>query len=113
MSSISRWSYTNTATIRPFVGHDSWTGQTTYGDPYTIACTWTSVDLQERGVGGQSGAQGHERLLKHEVYTEDSRPKYLDLIQLTGHEDWETIRSRTEWDMSMFGDTPDFKLLTD
>ena len=111
MSSIARWTYTNTATVKPFNGMDMW-GNESYGTEYEIACTWTAVDSDERMMGGQSGAGGSELILKHEVYTEDARPKYMDMILLNGATEWEKIRERTGWDMSPFADTPDFKLVT-
>ncbi|VFT07340.1 glycoprotein [Pseudomonas aeruginosa] len=39
-------------------------------------------------------------------------PKYLDLIQFDGSNGWEEIRSVTNWDMSFFGEDPDFLLVT-
>ena len=112
MSSIAAWSYKNTATIRPYVSTDTWSGEVTYGAEYEIACNWTAVDEQERGVGGQGGAGGAELVRKHIVYTEDVRPKVLDLILLNDQDVWEEIRDKTGWDMAMFADTMDFKLVT-
>ncbi|AZV95469.1 glycoprotein [Bordetella sp. J329] len=66
----------------------------------------------QSGLGGQSGPQGAEFVSRHIIYTEDRRPKRLDLIQFDGSDGWEEIRDRTEWDMSPFGDTPDVKLVT-
>ena len=112
MSSVARWSYKSTATIKPFVSLNMETGQSIYGDEFTIACNWTAESKPERESGGQSGARGAEFISQHIIYTEDARPKYLDLIQLANHTDWEEIRSVTEWDMAMFKDTPDYKLVT-
>lgn len=111
MSVTASWSYTNTATVRPLLGHGEW-GEASYGPEYEIACTWTAVDLQQRMAGGQSGAQGAEWIVKHEVFTEDKRPQQLDQIKLNGSDLWEEIRERTSWDMSPFGEEPDFKLVT-
>lgn len=85
---------------------DDWTGATVYGDEYEIACGWIADSTQQRD---QTGA---EFISRHIVYTEDARPKYLDLVQLAGQEEWQEIRSRTEWEMNAFNDTPDFKLVT-
>lgn len=108
MSEVARWSYQNTATIKPFLGRDDWSGTNTYGEPYTIACTWTAASEQVRD------STGAEFVAKHLMFTEDKRPKYLDLIQLNGHADWEEIRAVTEWDMSSLDepDSPDFRLAT-
>lgn len=114
MSSVARWSYKNTATVKPFVSMDDWTGATVYGPEYTIACTWTADSEQVRETGGQSGARGAEFVSKHTIFTEDRRPKYLDLIMFDGSDGWEEIRAVTSWDMSSLGepDSPDFKLVT-
>ena len=112
MSNTANWSYTNTATVRPFVAVDLMSGKTTYGDPFDIACTWAASNEMEREAGGQSGAHGAEFVSRHVIYTEDPRPKYLDLIQFEGSDGWEQIRARTSWDMSLFGETPDFRLVT-
>jgi len=85
---------------------DLMTGETQYGDEYTIACTWTAEAAQERDD------RGAEFVSRHQVFTEDDRPKYLDMIRLGDSGEWEQIRSVTGWDMAMFSDTPDFKLVT-
>lgn len=110
MSEVARWSYQNTATVRPFTGRDDWKGTNTYGEPFEIACTWTAAAEQVR----ESTATGAEFVAKHLIFTEDKRPKYLDLIQLNGHPGWEEIRAVTEWDMSSLDepDSPDFRLAT-
>ncbi len=81
-------------------------GGATYGEEYEIACNWIAEASQARD---NSGA---EFVGRHTIYTEDARPKYLDMIQLGGAGEWEEIRSRTSWDMAMFNDTMDFKLVT-
>lgn len=111
MSSIARWTYTNTADVLPLTGVDEY-GKSTYGTPYTIACTWGTDGKQERGVGGMSGAQGAELTNTDTIYTEDPRPQRLDKIKLNGHAAYQEIRGRIEYDMSPFGDTPDYELTT-
>lgn len=112
MSATANWSYTNIATVRPFVSIDMMTGETVYGAEFDIACTWTAESKMERESGGQSGARGAEFLSQHIIFTEDKRPKYLDQISFDGSNGWEEIRSVTNWDMSFFGEEPDFKLVT-
>jgi hypothetical protein len=114
VSSISRWSYKNVATVKPFVSQDQMSGATTYGTPYEIACTWIAEAKQEREMGGQSGAGGAEFTSRHTIFTEDKRPKYLDLISFDGSDGDEQIRNVVNWDMSPFNeaDSPDFKLIT-
>lgn len=106
MSTTANWSYTNTATVRPFVSIDLMTQESVYGEEYQIACTWTAKSEQARDDNGA------EFVSRHMIYTEDKRPKYLDKIQLNGSTEWEEIRSVTGWDMSPFGEEPDFLLVT-
>lgn len=106
MSATANWSYTNTATIRPFLGMDQWTQAATYGAEFQIMCTWAAQSDQSRD------ASGAEFVSRHKVWTEDKRPKYLDMIKLAGSDEWEEIRSVTNWDMSPFGEEPDFLLVT-
>lgn len=106
MSKTANWSYTNKATVRPFVSIDQWSGVTVYGEEFEIDCTWTAKSEQMRDQ------EGKEFISNYEIYTENALPKYLDLIQLSGHTEWQEIRSRTEWDMSFFGEIPDYKLVT-
>lgn len=106
MSTTANWSYTNVATVRPFVSIDLMTQETTYGDEYEIACTWEAKSEQNRSNDGA------EFVSRHMIYTEDKRPKYLDLIQFDGSNGWEEIRSVTNWDMSFFLEEPDFLLVT-
>lgn len=112
MSTTANWSYANVAEIRTLISQDQLTGETIYSEPYEIACTWTAEATQERERGGQGGAQGAEFIARHTIYTEDARPKYLDEIRFDGSDGWEQIRSVTNWDMSFFGEIPDFKLVT-
>ena len=105
MSSIARWTYTNTAVVRPFEGVDEW-GKSTYGTEYEIACTWGTKGQQERKNDGA------ELVDTNTIYTEDPRPKRLDMIRLNGHDEWQEIRGRVEYDMSFFDDTPDYELTT-
>ncbi|WP_254413725.1 hypothetical protein [Vibrio furnissii] len=106
MSNTANWSYTNTAIVRPLVSFDQWTQQSIYGDEYEIACTWEAKSEQMRD------SNGAEFVTKNIIYTEDSRPKHLDLIKLNGKDNFEEIRDVTEWDMSFFGETPDYKVVT-
>lgn len=51
MSSLGRWSYTNTATIFPHLGTDEF-GVPTYGAPYLIACTWQDTGATQTDTNG-------------------------------------------------------------
>lgn len=107
MSSLGRWTYTNTAMVRAVTGHDKY-GAPTYGAEYQIACTWSAEAKPART------AAGVEFVSTYVVYCEDKRPRYLDEIKLAGTENWQVIQSVLHWDMSPFGeaDSPDFKITT-
>lgn len=111
MSSTASWTYTNVATVRPVIGLDEYGGPA-FGEQYQIACTWTAESKLETGLGGQSGSRGQEFVSRHTIYTEDPRPQYGDELIFEGSDGWEKIRSRTNWDMSFFGQIPDYKLIT-
>lgn len=112
MSETANWSYTNVAQVKPYTGMDDWGGGATYGPEYEIACTWSIEAQQFRD------SNGAEFVSRNIVYTEDLRPKRLDMIRLRSSTDpeqwgpWEEIRDRTEWDMSFFGEVPDVRLVT-
>lgn len=112
MSSIARWSYKNIAVVRPFESMNEWKGEPIYGTPYTIDCNWTAEAKMERESGGVGGARGAEFVSQNIIFAEDPRPKYMDLIQLGGVGEFQQIRSVTGWDMEMFQDSMDYKLVT-
>lgn len=106
MSSIARWSYKNTAQVRTRTGTNQRTGETTYSEPYTIACGFTGESTQQRDNDGM------EFVSRNIIWTEDARPKFRDFILINGETEWEEIRSRTIWEMNMFEDVPDYRLIT-
>lgn len=106
MSDIARWSYMNTATVKPATGEVNEWGAAVYGEPYEIACNWIAKSQQMRND------RGHEFVSRNIIYTEDARPKYLDLIRLNGDSEFQQIESVTGWDMNMFNTNMDFMLVT-
>lgn len=108
MSSIARWSYKNTATIKPFLGEDLENGGVLYGAEYEILCTWAAESKQMRD---DSGA---EFVSAYIIWSEDPRPKYRDqiLLNTVAPTGWQEIRSHMEWDMLMFDDVPDYRTVT-
>lgn len=106
MSTTANWTYTNTATVEPFLDEDLFNGGVTYGEPFEIACTWITKSEQRQDE------QGDEFVSRHVIYTEDPRPKYRDRITLSGAATAEVIRAVTGYDMSFFGESPDFELVT-
>lgn len=113
MSNTANWSYTNTARVRPLIGYNQETQAKQYGEEYEIACTWSAPKDIKQAAGGMSGANGLENQFKFEIYTEDKRPQQNDLICINnGDNDWQEILYRMDWDMSFFGETPDYKLVT-
>ena len=108
MSKIARWSYKNTATIRPFVSEDQYSGTITYGDEYVFPCTWAAESKQMRDMNGD------EFVSRYIIWSEDARPKHRDLIKLNtvAETDWQEIKDHMEWDMAMFNDVPDYRTVT-
>lgn len=104
MSSLGRWSYTNVATVTPYIGEDLENGGTLYGEPYVIACTFYAEPEQMRD------SNGAEFVTRGAVVCEDKRPQYRDLVEC----DWKIgkceIRAIGQYDVSMFGEpnSPDF-----
>lgn len=111
MSATANWSYTNTATIRPFVSENGMTGEIVYGEPYTIACTWAA---EAKTFRNPAPLGGEEYVSNYITWSEDPRPKYRDLILLNSEvaTDWQEIRAHMEWDMSPFGEIPDYRTIT-
>lgn len=121
MSSVSRWSYTNIATVWPRGKKDQLNGGSTWGEPYLIACTWiaTSVRMADSG----SSTSGQEFTSQCDYFHEDARVGYMDKIKKGDHTSVadptapgfaNDIRSHLQWDMSMFKsagkpDIPDYK----
>ena len=112
MSSIARWTYTDIATVTPYVSIDGVTGATNYGTPYTIKCNVTAITSS--AIKATGGIDGDEWIGTHTIYTEDDRPRKGDLISFDGSDGAQIIRDRTFWSMTAFGatETPDFKLIT-
>lgn len=106
MSQTANWSYTNKATVKPRTGNIDKYGDPEYGTEYEIACTWGANAKQAAANAGR------EFLVKNTIYTEDPRPQYLDMIKLNGSDQWEEIRERQAFDMSFFGEVPDYFLIT-
>lgn len=108
MSSVARWSYKNTARVRPFIDEDLENGGVVYGDEYTIDCTWAAESKEMRD------ANGAEFVSNYVIWSEDPRPKHRDLILLNTETptDWQEVKSHMAWDMAMFDDTPDYRTVT-
>ncbi|QMP23930.1 major tail protein [Pseudomonas phage DDSR119] len=112
MSAVSRWTYTNVATVWPRGARDHLKGGSAWGEPYQIACTWTADDKIVTDQGDNS------QFVPTCVYFhEDKRVKFGDMIAQGEHAEpnpttvgARPIRSHTNWDMSFFNDPdPDFK----
>nr|DAL44998.1 MAG TPA_asm: Minor capsid protein [Caudoviricetes sp.] len=120
MSKIARFSYKALATIYP-VTRDDWNNSKVYGQPYLIDCTWTSTE------GKDENERGSETDVSYVIFTEllynlqpVERPQkgwmialgdttaFSDPLEAGANE----ISGVVEWDMSMFNDTPDYKIIT-
>lgn len=113
MSTTANWSYTNVATVWPLEGEaDAWTDQEkTYGTPYTIACTWVTGAGRTASGDRTMDNNGVEFTPSCSYYHEDPRPKYGDWIVRGNGADrllGEMIKSHAEYDMSFFGEFPDY-----
>lgn len=114
--SFARFAYTNTATVWPYEGEDSWNGGVTYGAPYTIACGW--MGKASMGMSAQIDLAGKEFIVRNTFWTEDVRPKYRDRIakgtQTGGWEESgaEEIKQIIDYEMTLFNDTTDFEIMT-
>lgn len=111
MSATANWSYTNTATVKPFVSEDGMTGVIEYGEPFDIACTWAA---EAKTFNNSASKGGGEYVSNYITWSEDPRPKARDLILLHSPvaTEWQEIRDHIEWDMSFFGETPDYRTIT-
>lgn len=107
MSSIARWTYVADAIVYPFVSKDDFSGDTIYGEPYTIKCDWIAGAAEVR-----KDDNGTEFVSKSLIWCEDLRPRHLDQIEMPGSYGRETIRAVKYYNMEAFGDTPDFELAT-
>ena len=115
MSSLMEWSIKAKATVYPFEGEDLLNGGSTYGAPFVINASWIGKSEQRRDRNGA------EFVTKDIFWFTDQRPKYKDRIAKhdTSALTWdeagaEEIRSFTDFDMAMFGesDAPDFEVAT-
>lgn len=112
MSTTANWSYTNVATVWPHTSSadtgGGWGGGSSdeYGAPYQIACTWVG--------GGETATnnKGVEFAPKMTYFHEDKRVKFGDLIArgvTTDRTESDPIQAHDEFDMSFFGEEPDFR----
>lgn len=124
MSSISRWSYKNEATVWKILSKDGMTGTTTWAEPFVIKCTWIIGNGYPASKGVEVGANGKEFTVIATFFHEDKRVNHGDRIRKGVHTDadpiklggTDVIKSHTDWDMSPFGrkekDSPDFRSVT-
>ena len=116
MSTTANWSYTNVATVWPHTSSAETGGgwgdggtNDEYGEPYAIKCTWVG--------GGETAtnSKGVEFAPKMTYFHEDKRVKFGDLIArgaTTDRSQSDPIQLHDEYDMSFFGEEPDFKSVT-
>lgn len=117
MSNTANWSYTNIATVYPHIGYDGENNVDTYGTPYLIKCTWK--DEAPNVSGAFVDSLGVERVRKTSFYTENNKIKQGDFI-VKGDKtslsleasNAEKVEFVLEYDMSAFGETPDYEVVT-
>lgn len=118
MSSLSSWSYTNTATVWPATVDQY--GQPSYGTPYTIACTWADTGETQTDDQGTEFVPASTFWFEGEYgSTIPERGDYIAKFDQTGSADpltvdGQQIKKVTSYDMSMFGstETPDWEVFT-
>lgn len=109
VSKIARWSYTERASVRPYISRDGTNNQIVYGEPYEIWCDFEATAEQH------TDNDGNQFVSTYLIYTEDSRPAYMDEITLLSEAAQavpQEIKKRTMWPMSAFKDVPDYRLVT-
>lgn len=110
MSNTSAWSYTNTATVWKRSGIPAFGGGFQHMAPFTIACTWISTSRRAMDSGGV------EFVATADFFHEDGRVDYGDMIARGDQTEYaepvdsaREIKAHTDWDMSFFGETPDYR----
>lgn len=120
MSATANWSYTNVATVYPRV-YDDWNNTWTNGTPYLIDCTWTAnneVAVDANGKEFTTNLIFFTELKRNGVSsTMPQRDWYIARGDTSALSDplkagANVIRAVTDWDMSFFGEDPDYKILT-
>lgn len=99
------------------MGYDGENNVDTYGQPYLVKCTWK--DEAPNALGAYIDSLGVERVRKTTFYTEDNRIKQGDFIvkgdktslQLEAS-NAEQVEFVLEYDMSVFGEIPDYEVVT-
>lgn len=115
MSATARWSYTNQATLWLQTGkRDPYTRELLFDGPHVIACTFKNMGETQTDDSGQQfvprDTVWHENPLAIQVgdrivigaAIEDAAPPASA----------KTIKKVGGWDMSPFGEEPDFVLFT-
>lgn len=118
MSETAAWSYTNVATVYPRV-YDDW-NSTDNRNPYLIDC-WTAnneVAVDASGKEFTTNLIFFTELKRNGIdATMPKRDWYIARGDTTSQADplkagANIIKAVTEWDMSPFGEEPDYKILT-
>lgn len=117
MSNTANWSYTNIATVYPHIGYDGENNIDTYDVPYLIKCTWK--DEAPNAAGAYVDSLGIERVRKTTFYTENNLIKQGDFIAKGDKTtlpieaaNAERVECVLEYDMSVFGEEPDYEVIT-
>lgn len=114
MSATSRWVYTNVSTVWPNLGRDPRTREPLWGEPFVIACTFKNMGAT------QTDNNGEEFVPQDTIWHENPAPISAGDRVLIGRDvsyeappvDAKPIRKVGGWDMSFFGENPDFVFFT-
>ena len=114
MSATSRWAYQNVATLWTEGPRDPYTREPTWDGPHVIACTFETMGDTQTDDNGQEfvpqDTVWHESPMQ--INSGDRIVIGEELIDITPPARAKTIRKVGMWDMSFFGETPDYVLFT-
>lgn len=115
MSHTARWTYTNQSTIWLQTGErDEYTREPIYDGPHVIACTFENMGDTQTDYNGQQfvprDTVWHENPLT--IKAGDRIVIGAALEDETPPATAKTIKKVGGWDMSFFGEEPDFVLFT-
>lgn len=114
MSATSRWSYTNVATLWTEGPRDPYTGVPGWSGPHHIACTFETMGETQTDDSGQQfvpqDTVWHENPMAIKAGDRIVIGESLDIPNPPANA--KIVRKVGMWDMSFFGESPDYVLFT-
>lgn len=106
--SFSDWDYVSTAKVKQVIGKDTRWGDISYGEEFTINCSW-QTDVNNTAF---TGFDGTEFLVSHFVYSK-VKLNYQDLIKINDEVGWKTIKAITTWSDNTFNEELEYRYALD